>query len=85
MILNLNVTVKSLKHLFALFKSSDFSLVVKPKVEGPKHFPNITFRCASLCFEAQDDPMETSAAFPSLSWPERDGADLSTYLLQGSI
>lgn len=79
------MTVKSLKHLFALFESSDFSLVVQPKVEGPKRLPNIIFRCASLCFEAQDDPMETSEAFPSLSWPGRDGADLSTYLLQGSI
>lgn len=68
LILNVNITLKSIKHLLALFKAADFELLVEPKVQGPKRFHNIQFRCASLCFEAQDDPMETSTCRPSGSF-----------------
>ncbi|CDZ98518.1 Uncharacterized conserved protein [Phaffia rhodozyma] len=59
LILNINITIKAVKHIILMFKESNMSLVLAPKVEGPKHVPNIHLKCNVVTFEAKDDPMET--------------------------
>ncbi|OCF43955.1 hypothetical protein I317_02225 [Kwoniella heveanensis CBS 569] len=61
LILNINVTIKSLKLLFKnFFRKQDFSTTLRPAPEEPKRIPHISISIDYVSLEAKDDPVETS-------------------------
>ncbi|WVF69291.1 hypothetical protein IAT40_004067 [Kwoniella sp. CBS 6097] len=61
LILNINVTIKSLKLLFQnFFRKQAFSTTLRPASEEPKRVPRISISIDYVSLEAKDDPVETS-------------------------
>ncbi|KIP10738.1 hypothetical protein PHLGIDRAFT_22173 [Phlebiopsis gigantea 11061_1 CR5-6] len=65
LILDINVTLKSMKHLLHMVPSGQFYNPHTPEAEDAKIVPNISLRLGCLCAEAADEPFETQL---SLIW-----------------
>ena len=59
LILDINVTLKSMKHLVHMVPSGQFYSPHTPEAEDAKIVPNISLRLGCLCAEAADEPFET--------------------------
>ena len=59
LILDINVTVKSMKHLVNMVPGGKFYNPPTPEAEDAKIMPNISIRLGCLCAEAADEPFET--------------------------
>ncbi|WVQ96789.1 hypothetical protein IAU59_003896 [Kwoniella sp. CBS 9459] len=61
LILNINVTLKSIKLLLKnFFRKQHFSTTLRPASEEPKRVPRISISIDYVSLEAKDDPVETS-------------------------
>ena len=58
LVLNINVTIKSLKLLTRNLNGKAFDTVLKPGVEQPKRVPDILINIHRVTFEAKDHPLE---------------------------
>ena len=58
LILDINVTIKSMKHLVRMVPTSQFFNPPTPEAEDAKVMPNISLRLGCLCAEAADEPFE---------------------------
>lgn len=58
LILDINVAVKSMKHLTRMVPTGQFFNPPTPEAEDAKIMPNISLRLGCLCAEAADDPFE---------------------------
>ncbi|KAH8105900.1 golgi-body localization protein domain-containing protein [Cristinia sonorae] len=70
LILNLNVSMKCVKHLLRMVPSGRFSTPPIPEAEEAKKMPDLVVRIGRLCVEASDEDIESQLA---LIW--RVGAD----------
>jgi hypothetical protein len=59
LILNINVTVKTLKGLLQDLNKGEFATVFKPRSEEPKRIPPIALSFRHVSIESKDDPVET--------------------------
>ncbi|KAG9218974.1 hypothetical protein CCMSSC00406_0001384 [Pleurotus cornucopiae] len=62
LVLDINVTMKTVKHLLRIVHSGIFVKITIPEAEPAKDIPNITIRLRCLCLEAADDPFESKLA-----------------------
>ncbi|KAF4601061.1 hypothetical protein EYR38_005710 [Pleurotus pulmonarius] len=62
LVLDINVTMKTVKHLLRIVHSGIFVKIPTPEAELAKDIPNITIRLRCLCLEAADDPFESKLA-----------------------
>lgn len=58
LILDINVTLKSMKHLTRMVPTGEFYNPPTPEAEAAKIVPNISLRLGCLCAEAADEPFE---------------------------
>lgn len=65
LILDINVTLKSMKHLIRMVPSGEFYGPPTPEAEDAKIVPNVSLRLGCLCVEAADEPFESRL---SLIW-----------------
>ncbi|EMD40776.1 hypothetical protein CERSUDRAFT_111360 [Gelatoporia subvermispora B] len=62
LILDVNVTIKAIKHLGRMVPSSQFSIPPSPEAEAAKVVPPISIRLGYLTCEAADEDIETKLA-----------------------
>lgn len=60
LILDFNVTLKSIRHLITMVSDGRFRQPSSPSVEGPKHMPHIDIRLRCLTLEAMDEDLEAN-------------------------
>ncbi|TCD68203.1 hypothetical protein EIP91_011375 [Steccherinum ochraceum] len=77
LILNLNLSVKCVKHLLHMIPSGRFSTPPIPEAEGPKKMPDLVIRIGRLAAEAADEDIESRLA---LIW--RAGSDSARLRLE---
>ncbi|EKM59200.1 uncharacterized protein PHACADRAFT_169675 [Phanerochaete carnosa HHB-10118-sp] len=58
LILDINITLKSMKHLVRMVPTGQFFNPPTPEAEDAKIVPNVSLRLGCLCAEAADDPFE---------------------------
>jgi len=59
LVLNISVTVKSLKLLMRDLDGRAFDTILKPGAEQPKRIPTVLINISRITFEAEDNPIET--------------------------
>lgn len=77
LILDVNATLKSVRHLVPMVASGQFRQPSSPMPEGPKHVPYIDFHFRCLTLEAMDEDLEANLG---LIW--RAGSDAARVRLE---
>ncbi|KAG6873749.1 hypothetical protein C0995_011568 [Termitomyces sp. Mi166 len=54
------IAMKAIRHLNRITAQHKYTPIPMPELEGPKHIPRIVVHLRCLCFEAADDPFESS-------------------------
>ncbi|KZS98046.1 hypothetical protein SISNIDRAFT_449676 [Sistotremastrum niveocremeum HHB9708] len=70
LILSINLTVKSFRHLKKVVADGEFRNMAQPEVEPAKRVPDLTIVANHLVFEARDNPFESRLGLISVTGKE---------------